>query len=104
MTAALPESRTGPPKPARHMRGFFAGTVGRPVALIVVFLTLIVVGLIAYQRIPIQLFPSEFSEPRLNIWIPNPGSNARENEEQIARPIEEQLRTLSGIEARSIKG
>ena len=84
---------------APRMRGFFATTVGRPVALMVCFLTLIVIGVIAYDRIPLQLFPSGFSEPSLNIWIPNPGSNARENEEQVARPIEEQLRTLSGIES-----
>jgi len=82
----------------RAMRGFFAGTIGRPVALMVCFLTLIVVGVIAYRRIPIQLFPSEFAEPQLHVWVANPGSNARENEEHIARPIEEQLRTLSGIE------
>ncbi|HED65598.1 MAG TPA: efflux RND transporter permease subunit [Planctomycetes bacterium] len=80
------------------MRGFFAATVGRPVALAVVFLTLIVLGAIAYSRIPIQLLPSAFTQPSLNIWLPNPDSNARENEERIARPIEEQLRTLSGIE------
>ena len=82
----------------QRMRGFFATTVGRPVALTVAFVTLIVVGLIAYRRIPLQLFPSEFTEPELNVWIANPGGNARENEERIARPIEEQLRTLSGIE------
>ena len=62
---------------------------------------LIVVGLIAYNRIPLQLFPSEFSEPRLQVWIPNPGASARENEENVARPVEEQLRTLSGIDSTS---
>jgi len=81
-----------------RLRGFFAGAVGRPVGTAVLFATLLVVGAIAYIRIPIQLFPSAFSEPRLNLWILNPGANARENEERIARPIEEQLRTLSGIQ------
>ena len=91
----LPLEHESSPAP---MRGFFASTVGRPVALMVIFVSLIVLGVISYRRIPLQLFPSEFTEPELNVWIPNPDGTARENEEQIARPIEEQLRTLSGIE------
>jgi HAE1 family hydrophobic/amphiphilic exporter-1 len=87
------------PLPGEHgPRGFFHGLVQRPIALLVLFVTLIVVSLIAYQRIPLQLFPSGFTEPGLFIWIPNPGSSAQENEELVARVVEEQLRTLSGIE------
>ncbi|HKX45303.1 MAG TPA: efflux RND transporter permease subunit, partial [Planctomycetota bacterium] len=78
--------------------GFFALTVRRPVALLVVFATLVVVGAIAYLRIPIQLLPQGFQEPSLFLWVPNPGASPRENEEKVARPIEEQLRTLAGIE------
>jgi len=78
--------------------GIFAATVGRPVALGVLFVTLIVMGLLAYARIPLQLLPSGFAEPEVKIWVSNSGSSARENEEQIARVIEEQLRTLTGIE------
>ena len=81
-----------------HESGFFHGLVRRPVALLVLFVTLIVISLIAYTRIPLQLMPSGFSEPGLFIWIPNPGSSAQENEELVARVVEEQLRTLSGIE------
>ena len=68
----------------RAVSGFFAATVGRPVALAVAFITLIVVGLISYSRIPLELLPSEFSGGSLGLYVVNPGSNARENEEQIA--------------------
>lgn len=78
--------------------GFFAMTVARPVALSVIFLTLILVGILSYLRIPLQLLPSGLSPPSLMVWIGNPGASARENEERIARPVEEQLRTLTGIE------
>ncbi len=78
--------------------GLFAQSVARPVGLGVAFLTLLVIGIISYVRIPLQLLPSEFAQPGLNIWVPNPGSSARENEEKVARPIEQQLRTLAGIE------
>jgi len=78
--------------------GFFRMTVARPVALMTLFATLIVVGLIAYRRIPLQLLPSGFADPSIHMWIPNPGASAQENEETIARIIEDQLRTLAGIE------
>ncbi len=81
-----------------RMGGFFGTTVARPVALMVLFITLIVVGVIGYQRIPLLLFPSGFSEPGLYVYIENQGASARENEERIARVVEEQLRTLTGIE------
>jgi len=83
---------------ATKQDGFFHGLVRRPIALLVLFVTMIVVSVIAYARIPLQLFPSGFTEPGLFIWIPNPGSSAQENEELVARVVEEQLRTLSGIE------
>ena len=76
---------------------FFGLTVRRPVALFVAFITLLVIGAIAYARIPLQLFPSGYSEDSIQIWIPNPGGSARENEEKVARPIEDELNTLQGI-------
>ncbi|MEW6071808.1 MAG: efflux RND transporter permease subunit [Planctomycetota bacterium] len=78
--------------------GFFGLIVARPVALTVLFLTLLVVGVIGYRRIPMQLLPSDLSDPSIFIWIANPGASAQQNEEHIARIIEEQIRTLTGIE------
>ncbi len=82
-----------------HAGTFFLALVRRPVALLTIFSTLVVVGLIAYERIPLQLLPSGFAEPGINLWVPNSGASAQENEEQVARVIEEQLRTMSGIES-----
>lgn len=79
-------------------RGFFGGMVARPVALFVLFVTLVVICSIAYSRVPLQLMPDGFAEPRIFAWIPTPGASAQENEELVARPVEEQLRTISGIE------
>lgn len=79
-------------------RGLISLLVGRPVGTLVLFVTLIVLGLIAYRDIPLQLMPSGFASPSLNVYIPHSDSSAVENEEKVARPIEEQLRTLSGIE------
>jgi HAE1 family hydrophobic/amphiphilic exporter-1 len=83
----------------REGRAFdpFRLAIARPIGFGVVFATLIVIGLLAYLRIPLQLLPSGFAEPQLNCWIAHPGSSARENEEQVTRPIEEELRTLAGL-------
>ncbi len=72
-------------------------SVKRPITIIVTLLAIIVVGGIAYMQIPIELLPSGFSPPFLGVWTPYQNSNPREVEQQIARPIEEQVRTISGV-------
>ena len=80
-------------------KGSFLPRLGvqRPVTTIVTFFAVIVVGMIAYQQIPIELLPSGFNPPFMGVWIPYRNANPREVEEQIARPVEEQVRTISGI-------
>ena len=77
--------------------GLTAALVDRPVGLLVVFVTLIVIGVIAYTRIPLQLLPDGISGTRLTVWVNHPGSSASENEENVARPLEEQFRTLPDL-------
>ena len=79
-------------------RGFYAQAVRRPVALFVAFLTILVVGVIAYVRIPLEMMPSGLTANQLMVWVSHPGASANENEREVVRPIEEQIRTLSGIE------
>jgi HAE1 family hydrophobic/amphiphilic exporter-1 len=77
--------------------GFFAASVRRPVTLFVIFLTLIVIGTIAYVEIPLQAMPSGIVQPGLQVFAANPGASAPENERKVTRVLEEQLRTLAGI-------
>jgi multidrug efflux pump subunit AcrB len=77
---------------------FFRKLLERPVLLHTLFTTCLVVGLIAYVRIPVQMMPDGMTEPGLQIFLTNPGSSAPENEERVARILEEELRTLPGIE------
>ena len=58
------------------LHGLFGTIVARPVGFLVAFVTLILIGLIAYRRTPVELFPDGWSEPSLYAWIPNPGSSA----------------------------
>jgi len=67
------------------------------VAVGVLFLTLILLGAIAYSRIPLQMMPDGITGTRLTVMISHPGSSASENEEKVARVIEEQFRTLPDL-------
>ncbi|MDZ4773879.1 MAG: efflux RND transporter permease subunit [Planctomycetota bacterium] len=78
---------------------FFQTLLQRPVLLHTLFATCLVVGLIAYVRIPVQMMPDGLSAAGLQIYLTNPGSSAPENEERVARILEEQLRTLAGVES-----
>jgi HAE1 family hydrophobic/amphiphilic exporter-1 len=85
---------------SRHgsARSIFAFLVRRPVLLLTLFVTCAVVGAIAYSRIPVQMMPDGIVEPGLQIYVTNPNASAQENEEQVARVLEAELRTLPRIE------
>ncbi len=69
----------------------------RPVTVLMVFLATIVVGVVANKDIPLELFPRGFVFPALGVWIPYNNANPSEVEEQIARPVEEIIQTISGV-------
>ncbi len=72
-------------------------SVTRPVTVIMTLIALLVVGYIAFTQISVDLMPTGFTPPFLGVWTPYPNSNPQEVEEQIARPIEEQIQTISGV-------
>jgi HAE1 family hydrophobic/amphiphilic exporter-1 len=60
-------------------------------------MAILVIGYIAFQQIPIELLPSGFRAPYLGVWLPYRNANPKEVEEQIARPVEEEVRTIEGV-------
>ncbi len=70
----------------------------RPVSVIMILIALIVVGGIAYQKISVELMPAGFTPPFLGVWAPYPNANPEEVQEFIARPIEEVVRTIKGVQ------
>ena len=76
---------------------FFAWTIRRPVATFVLFVALLVIGFMAYPRIPLQLAPSGISSGQVSVWIPVPDGTPPEVMDQIARPIEDLVRTIPGV-------
>lgn len=72
-------------------------SIKRPVTTMMVFVSLVVVGFIATRLVPLEYFP-DISFPGASIQIPYPNSSPNEIEEQVVRPIEEVLATISGVE------
>ncbi|MCY2961233.1 MAG: efflux RND transporter permease subunit [Planctomycetota bacterium] len=91
--------RDGPESAGHDRGGVHRILLGRPVLLLVLFACVFVIGGIAIREIPLQMMPDGFSRPGLQIFVSNAGAGAAENEEQVTQPIEEELRTLSGIES-----
>ena len=68
----------------------------RPVTAIMFFVSMVVIGLIAAFRLPLEQFPA-IDAPFLFVQVPYPGSTPAEIERTITRPVEEALATLPGI-------
>ncbi|MEL6716521.1 MAG: efflux RND transporter permease subunit, partial [Planctomycetota bacterium] len=69
----------------------------RPVSVLMLFVALLVVGVLAWMRIPLQMMPSGFDPGFLGVWIAYPNASPQEIDEQIVTPLQEQLSTVSGI-------
>src|SRR5678816_328724 len=72
-------------------------SVHRPVTVIMILLTMLVVGFIAYQRIPIALYPDGLEGNQLYISASYPNASPRDVEEKVSRKIEDIVGTVSGV-------
>lgn len=68
----------------------------RPVTTIMVFISFLVIGIIASRLVPLEFFP-DISYPGAYITVPYPNSTPQEVERNITRPMEEALATISGL-------
>ena len=84
----------------RVQNGFFDGLIARPIALFVIFITLLVVGVIAYRSIPIQMMPSGMVQPGLMVWVSHPGASAQE----IKNAILESAVPTASLAGRTVTG
>jgi len=71
-------------------------SIRRPITTIMFFLSMVVIGLIAAIRLPLELLP-EISFPAVFVELPYAGSTAQESERTILRPAEDALATMPGI-------
>ena len=71
-------------------------TTDRPVAVLMVFVAAVVFGYFSLGQLPVTLMP-EMSYPTLTVRTEYPGAAPEEVENDISRPIEEQLGVVSGL-------
>ncbi|MBS7455987.1 efflux RND transporter permease subunit [Coralloluteibacterium stylophorae] len=83
-------------KPQRHGWSVAELSLKRPVTAIMFFVSLLVIGLLAAVRLPLEQLP-ELDAPFVLVFLPYPGSNPQEIETNLIRPVEEALATLPGI-------
>ena len=72
-------------------------SVSRPVTVVMSLVALLVVGYIAYTRIPLTLFPEGFDYPRLFAWAQYPNAGAVEVEQKVVRHLEEAVAQVSRV-------
>lgn len=68
----------------------------RPVTTIMCFVSMVVIGLIASVRLPLEALP-DITAPFLFVQLPYAGATPAEAEQNLLRPAEEALATMSGI-------
>ena len=73
-------------------------SIRRPVTTIMLFVSMVVIGLIASFRLPLEAEP-EATIPFFFVSLPYAGSTPEEVERNILRPAEEALATMPGIKS-----
>lgn len=79
------------------MRRFITFFVGRPVTSVMTVVSLLLLGTISLERLPVGLLPNVAS-PGITIITRYPGVAAEKIEELITIPIERQVSDISGID------
>ncbi len=69
----------------------------KPVATFLFTITVVILGLFSIPKIPVSFWP-EFVAPVVVVLVPYPGVGPEEIEEQIAKPLEEELSTLDDLD------
>ena len=72
-------------------------SIRRPVTTMMVFISLVVVGFIATRLVTLEYMP-DITFPGAYINVPYPGASPDEVEEQVIKPMEEALATISGVD------
>jgi hydrophobic/amphiphilic exporter-1 (mainly G- bacteria), HAE1 family len=73
-------------------------SIKRPITTVMFFISMIVIGLIAAIRLPLEAWP-ELSPPFIFVQLPYAGSTPEEVERSVLRPVEEAISTLPGIKS-----
>ncbi len=72
--------------------------INRPVAVLMLLVSLLVLGAVAIPRLPLDFMPL-VERPYINVVVPFPGSHPLESLRKVVEPLEEELATISEVES-----
>jgi multidrug efflux pump subunit AcrB len=70
--------------------------VNRPIAVLMTFFGLVILGIVVFKAIPVSLLPN-IPIPKISVQISYPNSAARELENSVTRPIRNQLMQVAHL-------
>ena len=72
-------------------------SINRPVFAIMMSLALVTLGIFSYRTLGVDLMPKT-DQPQVNVNVNLPGASPEEMESSIAKKVEENVNTISGID------
>jgi HAE1 family hydrophobic/amphiphilic exporter-1 len=73
----------------------------RPITMLMIFASVLVLGAVAAINIPLELIPSGLSAPFLSVEVPYSNATAQDVEDKITRPLEQELATTPHVDQMS---
>ena len=68
----------------------------RPIAVLMAFTALFILGMVTYFTIPVSLLP-DIAIPEITVQVSGANTSARELENTIVKPIRQQLMQVAGL-------
>ncbi len=72
--------------------------LGRPISMLMVFASVLVLGVIAFLDIPLELIPSGASAPFMSVEVPYSNATPQDVEDKITRPLEAELASMPKLD------
>src|SRR5262245_23294165 len=85
------------PAEGRTRMGLTRTAVYHPIPMLMLFVAMILVGVVAHQKLNVQLLP-EINLPTVAVVITYPGATADDMEQLVTRQIEDTIATLGNID------
>ena len=70
--------------------------IGRPIAVTMSFIAILVLGIVAINYIPVSLMP-DIDIPEMTVQVSVPNTSARELENTVVKPLRRQLMQLAHL-------
>lgn len=71
-------------------------SISRPIGISMIVGLFVVLGLFSFYRIGVELLPN-INVPYISVFVRYPGANAESVEQQVVRPVEDALSSLSNV-------